>query len=678
LEIRIFQAFSWTNRGDFVMSGVGIILLGITLQPLSGVCGCMFGARSMAGQRLTTALMMIGSALGLYGIWLTFGETNPQSIHLPWFLPWGQFLVTVDPISALFLGPVFVVPMLGSIYGWGYWKQSEHPQSGRRIALSYGFLAGAMAMVVIARDGILFLIAWEMMAISAYFAATAEEGNPDVRQAGWVYLIATHMGTLCLFAMFALWNHATGSFALVPAAGVSADLAGTLFLLALIGFGFKAGLMPLHVWLPGAHANAPSHVSAVMSGVMLKMGIYGIVRMTAVLPIGAMWWGGVLLLVGAISGIAGIIFAIGQRDIKRLLAYSSIENIGIVAMGVGLALLGRSLERPEWVLLGLSGAMLHVWNHSLFKSLLFFNAGAIIHATQTREMDLLGGLAQRMPRAAALFFVGAIAISALPPLNGFASEWLLYLGFFHALDPSLGKPGAAVALAAVVLATIGAMAVACFVKVLGTVFLGAPRSRTACNAHDPQPSMIVPMATLSAACLGLGLFPMSVAPLLERVVQTWAALPHSSNPPLAAYAPFTSISVAGLLLLALAGAFVLLLRMLLRTAHKSKDPTWGCGYVQPTSRIQYTGSSFVQSFVHLFRFILLPTHNKPHITGNFPKISHFKSVIPDVVLDRLAVPLFDISGKFFSTLRIMQQGHTHLYLIYIVTIVFILLYFGSL
>ena len=535
-----------------------------------------------------------------------------------------------------------------------------------------------MAMVVIARDGVLFLIAWEVMAISAYFAATAEEGNPDVRQAGWVYLIATHMGTLCLFAMFALWRHATGSFTLEPALGMSESLAGSLFLLALVGFGFKAGLMPLHVWLPGAHANAPSHVSAVMSGVMLKMGIYGIVRMTALLPTGEMWWGAVLLAAGAVSGIAGILFAIGQQDIKRLLAYSSIENIGIVAMGVGFALLGRSLDRPDWVLLGLSGALLHVWNHSLFKSLLFFNAGAIIHATHTRDMDRLGGLAKQMPRAAAFFFVGAVAISALPPLNGFASEWLLYLGFFHALDTPPGSPGAAVAVAAVVLATIGALAVACFVKVLGTVFLGSPRSDAACHAHDPQPSMIMPMAVLSAACLGLGLSPMAAAPVLEKAVQVWAGLAGPGQPPLAAFAPFTSISLAGLIFLALAGALLVLVKTLFRTKIVSKAPTWDCGYARPNARIQYTGSSFVQFIVHLFSIILLPKQRRPLLQSYFPGRSQFKSDIPDIILDRLAFPLFRICGKLFSTLRIMQQGQTHLYLIYILTIVFLLLFIGSL
>ena len=300
-------------------------------------------------------------------------------------------------------------------------------------------------------------------------------------------------------------------------------------MLALIGFGFKAGLMPLHVWLPGAHANAPSHVSAVMSGVMLKMGVYGIVRMTALLPVTAVWWGGTLLAVGAITGVAGIAFAIGQHDLKRLLAYSSIENIGIIAMGLGLALLGRSQNRPDWVMLGLGGALLHVWNHGLFKSLLFFNAGAIIHAAHTRDMDRMGGLAKRMPRAMALFVVGAVAICALPPLNGFASEWLLYIGLFRTLGLG-GEPGfPAAAMAAVSLAMIGALAVACFVKLFGTVFLGSPRGETADHAHDPSASMMIPMIVLAAGCVCIGLFPMIATGLLENAVRTWATLPDADG-----------------------------------------------------------------------------------------------------------------------------------------------------
>lgn len=662
------------------MSGIETILLGIALLPLSGLLGCLFAARSSSGQQVASIIMAVGSALGLYGMVVAFNDANPQSICLPWFLPWGQFAVAVDPISILFLGPVFVVPALGSFYGWGYWKPSDHPRSSRRLGLSCGFLAGAMAIVVIAHDGVLFLIAWELMAISAYFAATAEDSNPDVRQAGWIYLIATHMGTLCLFAMFALWRHATGSFELEPAHTVSAGMGGTLFLLALVGFGFKAGLMPLHVWLPGAHANAPSHVSAVMSGVMLKMGIYGIVRMTALLPSETLWWGGVLLCAGGITGIAGIAFAIAQKDIKRLLAYSSIENIGIIGMGLGLALMGRSLGRPAWVLLGMSGALLHVWNHSLFKSLLFFNAGAIIHATHTRDMDRLGGLAKRMPRAAFYFGVGALAISALPPLNGFASEWLLYLGFLHGLDPATGRPGAAVAMGAVILATIGAMAMVCFVKMLGTVFLGLPRSDTVDSAHDPHASMLIPMGILATGCAGLGLFPMAAAPVLERAVRTWVApdgMHGPIGPHLAALAPFTSISLMGLILLVTVGAFALSMKILQRTRPLRKTVTWDCGYAQPVARMQYTGSSFVQSIVHLFTFLIIPKYIRPSLRGLFPAHGQFKSIVLDIVLDRFVVPLFHASEKLFSTLRVMQQGQTHLYLLYIISIVFTLFLWGS-
>jgi len=294
---------------------VWMMLAAIAALGLSGLPACLFSCRWAAGQKLTTLLMLLGSGLGLSGVVMSLNEPTTASVGSAWFLPWGRFAVAIDPLSVVFLLPVFVVPVLGSIYGLGYWNQSEHSSNGRRLGLFYGLLAGGMALVTIARDGVLFLIAWEIMAIAAYFAATAEDDNPEVRRAGWVYLIATHIGTLCLIAMFALWNQATGSFALSPTQGMSSELAGALFVLAVIGFGFKAGLMPLHVWLPGAHANAPSHVSAVMSGVMLKMGVYGIVRMTALLPAPEMWWGGVLLAVGAVTGIAGIAFAIGQHDL---------------------------------------------------------------------------------------------------------------------------------------------------------------------------------------------------------------------------------------------------------------------------------------------------------------------------------------------------------------------------
>jgi hydrogenase-4 component B len=654
-----------------------MILAAMVVLGLSGLPACFFSARSAVGQRTTACLVVIGSLVGLGGAVLSLGQATPHSMQVPWLLPWGQFVVTIDVLSLLFLVPVFLVPALGSIYGLGYWKQAEHPENGRRLGLFYGLLAGAMALVVVARDGVLFLMAWEVMALAAYFAATAEDDNPEVCRAGWVYLIATHTGTLCLIAMFALWRLATGSFSLEAGYAMSPESAGTIFVLALIGFGFKAGLMPLHVWLPGAHANAPSHVSAVMSGVMLKMGVYGIVRMTALLPVTEAWWGGSLLIVGAVTGVAGIAFALGQHDLKRLLAYSSIENVGIIVMGLGLALLGRVQNRPDWIMLGLGGALLHVWNHSLFKSLLFFSAGAIIHVTHTRDMDRMGGLAKRMPQLMTVFVVGAVAICALPPLNGFVSEWLLYLGLFQTLGlgSEPGFPGAAVAVAS--LAMIGALAVACFVKLMGTVFLGSPRSEAAGHACDQPAAMSAPMIALAAGCLGIGLFPGPLMGLLESAVCTWAVWPVSTGS-MAAVAPLGWVTAMGVTLMVLLGVIVLALKGL-PSAHVTHEAdTWGCGYARTTARIQYTGSSLSQRLVSLFTFMLWSKNKEPVIQGIFPGAGAcFKSLTPDVVLDRLVMPVFRAAGRYLPAFRILQQGRTHFYVFYILSIVIILLLWGG-
>jgi len=648
-----------------------ILLTAMVVMGFSGVPACLLSARSAAGQRLATALMTVGSLLGLADVAAILVSRAAPSLSVAWGLPQSRFAVAVDPISALFLLPVFFVPMLGSVYGLSYWRQSEHPSNGCRVGLAYGALAGAMALVVIARDGVLFLIAWEVMALAAYFAAAAEDDKPEVRKAGWIYLIATHIGTLCLFAMFSSWRHATGTFLLETGHAFTAEMSGTIFLLALIGFGFKAGLMPLHVWLPGAHANAPSHVSAVMSGVMLKMGVYGIVRMTALLPATELWWGTLVLAAGAFTSVAGIAFAIGQRDLKRLLAYSSIENIGIIAMGLGLALIGRFQGHAEWVLLGMGGALLHVWNHSLFKSLLFFNAGAIIHAMETREIDLMGGLAKRLPHVMALFAVGAVAICALPPLNGFVSELLIYVGLFRTLGDGAETGMPAAALAAVALAMTGALAVACFVKVLGAVFLGAPRSEAAEHAHEPSATMMAPMAALACGCAGLGLFPLAAAPLLESATRAWTSQAGTGS--LAAAAPLGRLTLAGFALAGLVAVLLLVLKVALRPQTVREGLTWDCGYARPTARMEYTGSSFGDFLVELTTFLLWPKKFRTSLRGLFPRPSGFKSVVPDTVLDRLVVPAFRAIGQRLPRLRVLQQGQTHVYVLYILIVMIVLL-----
>ena len=657
------------------MLSVNLILGAIALLCVSGLPAFLFSSKSQTGQRLTTLLMISGAVMGLCGVGFAMGAVTPPSLFFQWALPLGQFSVKIDSLSILFLSLIFIVPVLGSVYGLGYWKQSEHPENGCRLGAFLGILTGSMALVVIARDGVLFLIAWEVMAVAAFFAATVEDDNPNVRQAGWVYLIATHIGTLCLIAMFALWHHATGSFALEPTQSISVVVAGALFLLTIIGFGFKAGLMPLHVWLPGAHANAPSHVSAVMSGVMLKMGIYGIIRMTALMPTMGAWWGYVLLVVGAITGIAGIAFAIGQQDIKRLLAYSSIENIGIIAIGLGLALLGRFQGHMDLIFLGLGGALLHVWNHGLFKSLLFLNAGSIIHAVHTRDIDQMGGLAKFMPKTMILFLLGAIAICALPPLNGFVSEWLIYIGLFRTLSSGVGQSFPMAALGAVALAMIGPLAIACFVKLLGTVFLGTARSELAEHAREPSKSMLISMALLAFGCSCIGLFPMITVHLLENAIQLWAGVPESTIS-IVEFAPLSWISKLGLSLLVFLGLLLLFLKIKPWSKVACKVGTWDCGYAEPSKKMQYTGSSFGDSIVKLFSFILWPRSQEPNVSGIFPRRVSFKRIVVDTVLDRMVLPLFRVGGHYLPMVRVFQRGQIHLYVLYILVIIIVLLVLG--
>lgn len=660
--------------------GLCLLFFGALTLMASGLPACFFSRHSAKAQWGTSLLVLSGCLLGWSGLMASSFGMVPLEGSLPWHLPWERLAIGLDALGAVFLIPVFTVPLLGSIYGLAYWRQAEHPDNGRGLGLFYGLLAGGMAMVVLARNSVLFLIVWEVMALAAFFLATVENEKPEVRRAGWIYLVATHAGTICLLALFTLLRQESGHFGLsvLEAGSVAPGMVTALFILSLIGFGFKAGLMPLHVWLPGAHANAPSHVSAVMSGVMLKMGIYGILRMLMLLPISETWNGGVLLGLGAITGLIGIAFAIGQSDIKRLLAYSSIENIGIITMGMGLALVGRSLQRPDLVLLGLGGSLLHVWNHSLFKSLLFLNTGAIMHAAHTRDMNRMGGLAKTMPLTAGLFLLGAVAICGLPPLNGFASEWLIYLGLFHCTGAE-SEMIWLVSVAAVALAAIGALALCCFVKIYSMVFLGTPRHPTHGTPHDPSWLMLAPMQLLAVGCIVFGFLPQIGFPLLQQAVYQWlgSAAPAEA-PVLAASAPSYWISGMALVLVISAVLGSLLLRRSIRRVATSDIDTWGCGYAQPTPRMQYTGGSFAEMLIGLFSRALRPVSRKPVIASLFPGSSDFTSEVPDSVLERFFLPLFKQAGRLMMKLRLLQQGRLEIYLLYILAIVIFLFSWGLL
>jgi hydrogenase-4 component B len=425
-------------------------------------------------------------------------------------------------------------------------------------------------------------------------------------------------------------------------------------------------MMPLHSWLPSAHASAPSHVSAVLSGVVLKMGIYGLIRTYGLIVAPPLSWGITLLVVGSVAAFFGVVFALSQHDLKRLLAYHSIENIGIILLGLGLAMVGRTQGRPDWVMLGLAGCLLHVWNHALFKSLLFFGAGSVAHATGTRDLELTGGLARRMPATAAFFLLGSIAICGLPPLNGFVSELFVYLGLVRAAV----TPGSAwVALPAPVLAATGALAVACFVKVCGVVFLGTPRSLAAAKAHESPPLMLAPMAVLAVACVVIGTAPGLVAPALEHAVRAWAhdPLPGQS---LAGLAPLGWISVAAVALVAATAILAAAVVPACRRARRRQPalPTWDCGYVAGSPRLQYTASSFAQIITSRFAWALWPKVHAPRVAGLFPSPTRFHSEVDDPVLDRLLMPTAAGALWFTSLVRALPQGQLQRYILYILVV----------
>jgi hydrogenase-4 component B len=652
-----------------------LVLLGIVLATVSGLPGLLLSRSSNAGQWMAAVFGVLGSVLGLTGVGVFWIRADSQPIRWQWPIPGGEFHVAVDGLSAFFLAPIFLVSMLGSIYGLAYWPQTEHPDNGRKLRLFYGLVTAGMALLVIARNSLLFLGGWEVMALAAFFLVTTEEHDRQVRETGWIYLVATRISTLALFALFALLRAVSHSFTIEPLAdeALTPGMTTALFVLALLGFGVKAGVMPLHVWLPSSHAIAPSHVSALMSGVIIKMGIYGLVRITSLLPQPPLEWGSILLALGAISGVLGVTYAIGQHDLKRLLAYHSIENIGIIVMGVGLALIGRALGQVEWIVLGLSGGLLHVWNHALFKALLFLSAGSVIHAAHTREIDHVGGLAKRMPLTAIAFVLGAVAICGLPPLNGFVSEFLIYLGLFHTLgiEESASYPGAA--FAAPALALIGALAVACFVKVFGAVFLGTARSVHAEHAHESSASMIGSMGVLAGCCGFIGLAPALIAPCLAQAVATWAPELRDVEWLLAVNAPLDWIGAMAWTLLAglLLASAVLWLR--LRHSVVTAGPTWGCGFAAPTARMQYTSSSFAEMLVGLFSWVLRPRMHRPRELALFPQKTSFHSEVPDAVLDEVVHPTFRFGAWLLLWPRVFQRGSIQTYLLYIFLALFALL-----
>jgi len=563
----------------------------------------------------------------------------------------------LDSLSAFFMVLLCVVGGAGSVYSCEYWPDKAHPRSARTGRVWWSVLLFSLGFVLLAANGLHFLIAWELFTLSAYFLVTVNRQRREVRAAGWLYLGASHAATLALFAFFTMLAARTGSWELRPM-HEHPELA-PLFWLALFGFGVKAGLFPLHIWLPSAHANAPSHVSAVLSGVTIKMGIYGLMRFSGWLPLpdGAGW---VVVVLGVMSAVLGVAFALGQHDLKRLLAYHSVENIGIILIGLGFALVAFQAGNLPWGRLALAGALLHVWNHGLFKALLFFGAGSVLHATGTREMSRLGGLWRAMPWTAGLFALGAVAIVGLPPLNGFVSEWLVYLGLFDA-TLSHGPTAWAAIPAAILLGITGALALACFTKVCGVVFLGAPRSLAAEQARESGPAMRGAMLVLGAACVAIGLAPVVFWPAVARAMAVWNPAWAEESAPAALYSLSGFHVALAVVALALAGW----LWRRVRRGGLTRQLTWDCGYVAPTARMQYTAGSFAAIITEWFAWILKPERHQQPPEGCFPARAQSTEHTPETVLERIVEPAAALVMRVSAAARSLQHGRVQAYLLYL-------------
>ena len=585
-----------------------VLLWCIAALLATGVAGLVLARRPVA-TRLVYGASLFATAIALLvaARSLLVGASLGNMLALPVGLPWLGSHFKLDALTAFFLVVINLGGAGASLFGLGYARHEEAP--GRVLPFFPAFLAG-MNLVLLAADAFTFLFAWEFMSLSSWALVMAHHRRPDNAHAGYLYLLMASLGTLALILAYGLLAGPAGGYAFeaMRQAPPSAAVSAVVLVLALIGAGSKAGLVPLHIWLPLAHPAAPSHVSALMSGVMTKVAIYGFVRIVFdLLGPPSWWWGAVVPLLGGISAVMGVLYALMQSDLKRLLAYSTVENVGIIFIGLGLALAFEANEMQGAAALALTAALFHVFNHSLFKSLMFFGAGAVLTSTGERDMERLGGLIHRMPRTAFAFLIGAAAISALPPFNGFVSEWLTFQAIL--LSPALPQwllkfliPGVGA-----LLALSAALSAACFVKAFGITFLGRARSPVAREARETDRCSLAAMLALAALCLLAGILPGYFIDALAPVIQsmTGASLPRQEQLDWLTIVPIAQSrsSYNGLLLfffIALAAGLGAEVIHRWASAAVRRSAAWDCGFPDPSPTTQYSGGSFSQPIRRVF------------------------------------------------------------------------------
>jgi hydrogenase-4 component B len=617
------------------------------------------------------AITTLGCIVGLVAVVPTLMHPGITAISWPW-LHIFSLSFSLDSLSAFFLLPIFFICPLTAIYTFHYMNKRHQ---SRRTAVNFFFftlLNISMALVVTADNIISFALVWELMSLSSFFVVMYEYQREATRKAGYIYFVFAQAGAMLIFAALALVYSHTGSFAFAQFARIPSEAKLIVFILALIGFGSKAGIFPIHIWLPHAHPAAPSHISAVMSGVMLKMGIYGIVRFYSLLQVKDLIFGQTVLIFGIISGILGIVYALGKQDIKRILAYSSIENIGVILIGAGIGMIGSVLNNPIMAGFGFAGCLLHVLNHSIFKSLLFMSSGAVIQKTKRRRIDQMGGLMKKMPFTSKAFLVGSISISGLPPFNGFISEFLIYFAAFQGLNLK-SSAFILIMLSIISLALIGGLASACFSRVIGIVFLGEPRSENAAGASECSLTMILPMMVLAFFCLVIGVFPQHFVNLAFwglRDIHGYSTLPPDIIDGLCG-----NLASAARFLLGLLALTVFIRKVLYHKKIVGKGPTWGCGFTRPTMRMQYTGMSYAMSIVDFFRPFVLINTSYSDVKKIFPQSASYETKIDDIAESYLHKRFINPLLKMLSRMRWIQHGNIQLYIGYIVITIVVLMFF---
>jgi hydrogenase-4 component B len=659
------------------MSATDLLLLSLALFSLGGVAGLLLRANDRAAIGAAGFAGAAGGAVGLVAGLLAL--TAPAAtVDLGGPFPFARLLLRLDPLSGLMVAVICGLALVASIYSLAYVREYAGRGVGAMGFFTLSFVA-SMVMVVTCDDAFWFIVFFEMMSLASYFLVIFDQ-NEEAVSAGFLYFLVAHAGSVAIMAAFFLMANAAGSFEFADfrAHRPSELVASIAFVLALLGFGAKAGMIPLHIWLPRAHPAAPSHASALMSGVMIKIGIFGIVKVGIDLLGGTVaWWGLLVLALGAISSVLGVIYALAEHDIKKLLAYHSVENIGIIMLGVGTGMIGLAEGRPLVAVLGLMAGLYHLVNHAVFKGLLFLGAGSVIYRVHTKDMEEMGGLGRTMPWTSMSFLIGALAISAIPPLNGFVSEWYTYQSLFVAALDGTFAVRFATPIAATLLALTGALAVMCFVKAYGVVFSGAPRSRHAAEATEVPAPMVIGMVLLAAACVVLGLAAPAIAPVLASAAAATLGLSTVTVADGALLMPgdgghtVLSTPLVALLLIGLATlpALIASISSVARRAPRRGEAPWACGYV-PDGHMTVSAGSFAQPIRMFFAPLYAVRRSVAAVDRAIE--ARFDGFVAacrrnETIFDtRLVEPVVDAAVRIGRRAQVLQSGDLRIYCLYIV------------